>query len=160
MNTWKPHSPPQTALLCLMFDKDIQGTEQILASPQSSEDEATVTWETSNSKTESCRVGQESTRKKKFPNETRILETHNRFDRKHPLTKQAQANVTPKLLIIGWLRNESELCKLMFRFLIWIRYRGKFLLTSCWNTLLLSYEDCLYVFENLYSLSLIFVWNS
>lgn len=36
----------------------------------------------------------------------------------------------------------------------------KFLLTPYWNTLLLSCEDCQYVFENLYSLSLIFVWNT
>lgn len=114
---------------------------------------------TSNFETERCRVGQETT-KKKFLNKTRILETHNRFDRKHVLIKQVKANVTPKLLIIRWLRNESQLCKLKFRFLIWIRYREKFLLTPYWNTLILSYEDCLYVSENLYSLSLIFVWNS
>lgn len=142
-----------------MFDKDTQGSEHILTSPQSSEDEATVAWETSNLETESCRVGQEST-KKRFPNETRILEDHDRFDRKYALTEQVKANVTPKLLITGWLRDESELWKLKFRFLIWIMHREKFLLTPYWNTLLLSYEDCICVFENLYNLSLIFVWNT
>lgn len=83
-----------------MFDKDTQGTEHILASSQSLEDEVTVTWEASNFETETCRVGQEST-KKKIPKETRILETHNRFDRNYALTKQVKANVTPELLIIG-----------------------------------------------------------
>lgn len=87
-----------------MFDKDTQDTEHILASPQSLEDEATETWETSNLETESCRVGQEST-KNQFPEETGILETLNRFYRKYALTKQIKSNVTAKLLIIGWLRN-------------------------------------------------------
>lgn len=90
-----------------MFVKDSKGTEHILASPQSSEDGATITWETSNFETESCRVGQEFT--KKFPKETRIPETHNRFDRKYVLTKPVKENVTPKLLITGWLRDESKL---------------------------------------------------
>lgn len=91
-----------------MFDKDTQDTEHILASQQSLDDEARVTWETSNFKTESCRVGQEST-KTIFPKKRRILETHSRFDRKYALKKQVKANVAPEQLIIGWLRNEFEL---------------------------------------------------
>lgn len=47
--------------------------------------------------------------KKQFPKETGILETHNRFYRECALTKQIKSDVTAKLLIIEWLRNEPEL---------------------------------------------------